>query len=192
MKREEKFVKASKAFQTPKRKQFEAVAPSLEPTKRYKTILRDKAFSSTEVEGLVRHFDESIDALSEQLHRFQLIQSFLSNLVKDSTSSVDIRLSEISDSIGKKPSMLDATFDAPDLWGTISEIGSEFKQFSETSFKDFSDISASVFTEKCATIQRKCQKLIKTASVDTSVDHDKKSNHMMQSKALSRMSFLLG
>ena len=50
--------------------------------------------------------------------------------------------------------MLDNTFDAPDLWGTTNETGSEFKEFSATSFKDFSDISASVFTEKCAKVER--------------------------------------
>ena len=71
--------------------------------------------------------------------------------------------------------MLDNTFDAPDLWGTISGTGSEFKEFSETAFKDFSDISASVFTEKCSKVERKCKKLIKIASVDATVVHDEKS-----------------
>ena len=91
------------------------MAPFLEPTKRCKTALKDKAFSPTEVETLLRHFDEGMDALSGQLHKFQLIQNFLSNLVQDSTSSVDVKLSEITDTIGKKPTMLDNTFDAPDL-----------------------------------------------------------------------------
>ena len=157
------------------------MAPSLEPTKRYKTALKDKAFSPTEVETLLRHFDEGMDALSGQLHKFQLIHNFLSNLVQDSTSSVDVKLSEITDTIGKKPTMLDNNFDAPDLWGTISEIGSEFKEFSGSAFKDFSDISASVFTEKCSKVERKCQKLIKIASVDASVSHDKKVKPLQQS-----------
>ena len=63
-----------------KERNFPEVVPSLEPTKRYKTVLKDKALSPTEVETLLRHFDEGMDALSGQLHKFQLIQNFLSNL----------------------------------------------------------------------------------------------------------------
>ena len=94
-------------------------------------MLKEKEFNSTEIEALVRHFDESIDTLSSQVHTFQSVQNFLTNVLKDSTSSVDIKLSEIIDSIGIKPALLDNSFDAPDLWGTISEIGSGLKEHAE-------------------------------------------------------------
>ncbi len=85
LKCKEKFAKPSKAFQNPKRKKFADLAPALEPTKMYKTVLKDKEFNSSDIEALVRHFDENIDTLSSQVHSFQLIQSFLSNLLNDST-----------------------------------------------------------------------------------------------------------
>ena len=165
LKREEQFAKASKAFQTPKRKQFAEVAPDLKSIKRYKSMLEDKEFNPSNIEDLVRHFDESINNLSNQVHSFQLIQSFLSNLLKDSTSSVDLKLSEITDTIGRKPMLLDNMFAAPDLWGTISEIGSELKEHSDT--------TASNFTTKWVELERKCQRLMNVASVEASVSNQK-------------------
>ena len=146
LKREEQFAKASKAFQTPKRKQFAEVAPALKPIKKYKPMLKDKEFSPSNIEDLVRYFDESINDLSNQVHSFQLIQSFLSNLLYHSTSSVDVKLSEITDIIGRKPMLLDNIFAAPDSWGTISEIGSELKEHF--------DKTASDLTAKCVQLEK--------------------------------------
>ena len=151
LKREEKFVKASKVFQTPKRKKFSEVAPSLEPTKRYKHMLKEKEFDSSEIEALVRYFDESIDDLSSQVHSFQLVQKFLTNVLKDSTSSVDVKLSKINDTIGRNPVPLDNSFDAPDLWGAISEIGSELKEHADT--------TASNHIYKCVQLEKKIPKV---------------------------------
>ena len=111
-------------------------------------MLEDKEFNPSNVEDLVRHFDESINDLSNQVHSFQLIQSFLSNLLKDSISSVDLKLSEITDTIGRKPMLLDNIFAAPDLWGTISEIGSELKEHANS--------TTSNFTTKWVELERKC------------------------------------
>ena len=165
LKREEQFAKVSKAFQTPKRKQSAEVAPAHKPIKKYKSMLNDKEFSPSNIEDLVRYFDESINDLSNQVHSFQLIQSFLSNLLKNSTSSVDLKLSEITDTIGRKPILLDNIFAASDLWGTISEIGSELKEHSDTTTLNV--------TTKCVEMERKCQRLINVASVEASVSSQK-------------------
>ena len=77
------------------------VVPTLEPAIKYKIILKDKVYNLSQIESLVRHFDDSIDSLSSQVHWLQMVQGFFSNLLKDSASSVDVKLSEITDTIGK-------------------------------------------------------------------------------------------
>ena len=73
---------------------------------------------------------------------------------------MDVKLAELTDTIGRKPMLLNNFFDDPDLWRTIGEIGSELK---EGTVKVFLNM-----TEKCAQIERKFQMLISVASTEVS------------------------
>ena len=76
LKREENFAKASKAYQTPKRRKFEEVVPNLNQSKRYETILKDKDYGFGQIESILRQYDDSIETLSSQVHRLQMVQRF--------------------------------------------------------------------------------------------------------------------
>ena len=81
----------------------------------------------------------------------QRVQKILANLLKDSTSSVDVKLSELAETIGRKPILLENIFDAPGLWGTIGDIGAELR---EHSVKSTTNV-----THKCDQVDRKYQRL---------------------------------
>ena len=69
------------------------------------------------------------------------------------------------ESIGRKPILLNNSFDAPDLWGIIGKSGSGFKKCS--------DKVTSSLTYKCDQIGQKYQRLINVASTEASVPNKK-------------------
>ena len=90
---------------------------------RCKTILKDEEYGFAQIESILCHFDDIIDSLSSQVHRLQMVQSFKSNLLKDSTASVNVKLAELTDTIGSKPILLNNLFDAPDMRNRVRTQG---------------------------------------------------------------------
>ena len=68
------------------------------------------------------HIDRAFLLMSEEIMKMYEKNLTLKQLLTESTSHLDLRLTELQDDVGKKPSHLDVAFDAPSIWGTIGTL----------------------------------------------------------------------
>ena len=60
----------------------------------------------------------------------------LANFLQDANRSVEAKIDEISDCIGKNPVLLEEDLDTPDLWGSLSEVASLIKDHASSYKKE--------------------------------------------------------
>ena len=73
------------------------------------------------------HIDQAFLLMYEEIKKVYVKNLVLEKLLSDSTENLDLRLTELQDDVGNKPSHLDAEFDAPSIWGTVGSLANHVK-----------------------------------------------------------------
>ena len=120
--------KRAKDFKTPKRNKVDQ-AVGVSDFKRYKSLFSSNThFEEGSFQQYAKHLDSSVEIVFEELEKSRKVQDFLENLVHNSTKSVEVKLHNLRDLIGRKPAQLQDKLDTPDLWGTMGEVASQMEE----------------------------------------------------------------
>ena len=86
------------------------------------------------------HLDESLHNMFSDLAKVRKVQSFLGNIIQNTTNKFELKLDDIMDSIGVKPNRLGRDFDAPHVWGTLSQVISNLVSISNKTETDMKSL----------------------------------------------------
>lgn len=73
------------------------------------------------------HIDQAFLQIYEEIKKVYSKKLVLNKLLAENTSHLDLRLTELQDDVGNKPSHLDFDFDAPSVWSTIGTLANTLK-----------------------------------------------------------------
>ena len=122
LREEKKEMKIGRTYQTPKKPKLESVLkPSILD---YHSIPLKEEGVSGEDQGtkIVNHFDKSLRLVFEAVNQMKQQQTFLQDQLNSSSISFDIRIKDMEDELGNKPSGLTQEFDAPNMWGAMGNL----------------------------------------------------------------------
>ena len=80
------------------------------------------------VEERFVHIDKACMIMYAEMQKIKAKNEILNKLLSESSSNLDLRLTELQDDVGNKPSHLDFDFDAPSIWGTIGTLANTLKE----------------------------------------------------------------
>ena len=70
----------------------------------------------------MKHFDESLRLLYETVNQLKQQNTILQEQINSSSASFDIRIKDMEDELGVKPSELTQEFDAPNMWSAVGNL----------------------------------------------------------------------
>ena len=126
--KEEQVNKLAKEFKTPKRNKVNQVVGST-IVRKYEPLFTNKTkFEEDSAQQYANHLDSNVEIMFEELEKSKKVQGFLANLVQNSIESLEVKLHDIKDVVGRKPAQLQENLDTPDLWSTVGEVASQMEE----------------------------------------------------------------
>ena len=104
--KEEQVNKLAKEFKTPKRNKVNQVVGSTIVNK-YEPLFTNKTkFEEDSAQQYAKHLDTNVEIMFEELEKSKKVQGFIANLVQNSKESVEVKLHDLKDIIGRKLTQL--------------------------------------------------------------------------------------
>ena len=70
----------------------------------------------------MKYIEKSFSTIQLELKKLHSNQVFLRDFLHTGSKNIDLRIDELHDNLGDKPSNLEVWFETPSLWGTIGEL----------------------------------------------------------------------
>ena len=71
---------------------------------------------------VVKHFDETLRLVYDAVNQLKQQNTFLQDQINSSSANFDIRIRDMEDELGVKPSELTQEFDAPNMWSAVGNL----------------------------------------------------------------------
>ena len=118
--KEKKEMTDLRKYKTPKKAPMEKSSEA-NPSPSFKRFASDdkEGASDEEEEQFKNHVDGNFEILHNEMKKMKDKQATMFDIFQNTSQSINLRLGELQDDVGIKPSHLSAEFDAPSLWGTL-------------------------------------------------------------------------
>ena len=110
------------------------------------------------IKPAMQHFDRSLRAFGEDLQKMRDSQISVENVIKDMSTTFEVRIRELEDRLGKQPSDLNAKYDAPTVWGSVACVA------------EVVDDLPTFVDERIGPLSRECDRLMREIKLDVQRD----------------------